>query len=201
MSWKDFGEWRSGTLFSQSCTNQTHLHGRTQVKGSIRTQVGSGWTLISPERERCPLRTYPAPQALRGLKSGQERQLRSMDAPGSLMNAQHLLDQVAPSYEADTKTLSCWCRLFLLFSQDLRSPIGQQWYQVIGKQKQSMRMSGRQEHDQERVLVSASYPGSPRFTQGRTPLNTGLRPHHTRLQKTKPKKMNWIESGTNMLIW
>ena len=60
-------------------------------------------------------------------------------------------------YEADTKTLSCRCRLFLLFGQDLRSPIGQQWYQVIGKQKKSIGMSGRQEHDQERVLVSASY--------------------------------------------
>ncbi len=60
-------------------------------------------------------------------------------------------------YEADTKTLSCLCRLFLLFGQDLRTPIGQQWYQVIGKQKKSIGMSGRQEHDQERVLVSASY--------------------------------------------
>ncbi len=46
-------------------------------------------------------------------------------------------------YEADTKTLSCRCRLFLLFGQDLLAPIGQQWYQVIGKQKQSIGMTRR----------------------------------------------------------
>ncbi len=60
-------------------------------------------------------------------------------------------------YEADTKTLSCPCRLFLLFGQDLCTPIGQQWYQVIEKQKKLIRVSHHQEHDQERVLVSASY--------------------------------------------
>ncbi len=60
------------------------------------------------------------------------------------------------NYEADTKTLSCRCHLFLLFGQDLRPPIGQQWYQVIEKQKKLTRLSCRQEHDQERVLVSAS---------------------------------------------
>ncbi len=64
------------------------------------------------------------------------------------------------SYEADTKTLSCRCRLFLLFGQDLCTPIGQQWYQVIEKQNKSIGMSGRREHDQERVLVSASYQKS-----------------------------------------
>ncbi len=59
-------------------------------------------------------------------------------------------------YEADTKTLSCRCRLILLFGQDHRTPIGQQWYQVIEKQKKSTRVSRCQDHDQERVLVSAS---------------------------------------------
>ncbi len=63
----------------------------------------------------------------------------------------------AQCYEADTKTLSCRCRLFLLFGQDLCTPIGQQRYQVIEKQKKSIGVSRRQEHDQERVLVSASY--------------------------------------------
>ncbi len=60
-------------------------------------------------------------------------------------------------HEADAKTFSCRCRLFLLFGQDLRAPIGQQWYQVIEKQKKSTRVLRRQEHDQERVLVSALY--------------------------------------------
>ncbi len=68
-----------------------------------------------------------------------------------------LIQVLCWKYEADTKTLSCRCRLFLLFGQDFRTPIGQQWYQVIGKQKKLIRMSGCQEHDQERVLVSASY--------------------------------------------
>ena len=57
-------------------------------------------------------------------------------------------------YEADTKTLSCRCRLFLLFGQDLRTPIGQQWYQVIEKQKKSTRVSHREEHDQESFGIS-----------------------------------------------
>ncbi len=60
-------------------------------------------------------------------------------------------------YRADTKTLSCQCHLFLLFSQDLCTPIGQQWYQVTEKQKKLTRVLHYQEHDQERVLVSASY--------------------------------------------
>ena len=60
-------------------------------------------------------------------------------------------------YRADTKTLSCQCHLFLLFSQDLCTPIGQQWYQVTEKQKKLTRVLHHQEHDQERVLVSASY--------------------------------------------
>ena len=61
-------------------------------------------------------------------------------------------------YEADTKTLSCRCRLFLLLGQDLCTPIDQQWYlyQVIEKQKKPIGMLRRREHARERVLVSAS---------------------------------------------
>ncbi len=43
--------------------------------------------------------------------------------------------------EACTKSLSCRCRLFLLFGQDFCTPIGQQWYQVIEKQKKFIGMS------------------------------------------------------------
>ncbi len=91
----------------------------------------------------------------RGVGSVRLREIESSSRSVELICC--LLGEISLSYEADTKSLSCRCRLFLLFSPVLRTPIGQQWYQVIGKQKKSIRMSCRREHDQERVLVSASY--------------------------------------------
>ncbi len=38
------------------------------------------------------------------------------------------------------------------FGQDLSAPIGQQWYQVIEKQKKSVGMSRRRKYDLERVF-------------------------------------------------
>ncbi len=57
----------------------------------------------------------------------------------------------------DHKSLSRPMLIVLLLGQQLWTPVGHQWFQVIEKQKKSIRMSHHWTHDHERRLGSASY--------------------------------------------